>query len=204
MPDERYSMSFTTGALLPRESLRVVELYARMGDWQAVRKAVAAGNLLQMRTTNASVRLTREVISRLKLLTEAQRGLLLAGSPEDQRGVLWLALCKRYRFIYDFAVEVLHEKFLRLDLHLDPAEYERFFERKAQWHAEVEAVTPATRKSQRRKLFQAMSEAGILDAARNIVPALLSRDLAVAIAADSPDYFALYPVSQREIAQWTS
>lgn len=204
MPDERYSMSFTTGALLARESLRVAELYAGMGDWQAVREAVAAGNLLQMRTTNASVRLTREVISRLKLLTEAQRGLLLAGSPEELRGVLWLALCKRYRFIYDFAVEVLHEKFLRLDLHLDPAEYERFFERKAQWHAEVEAVTPATRAKQRQVVFKAMTEAGIIDPGFNIVPALLTPALAAAIAADSPDHFALYPARERDIAQWTS
>ena len=50
MNSPRYSMSFTTGALLYRESLVIVELYAQLADWKAVRDQVLAGNLLQMRT----------------------------------------------------------------------------------------------------------------------------------------------------------
>ena len=73
----RYSMSFTTGALLYRESLVIVELYAQLVDWKAVRDQVLAGNLLQMRTANAAERTYREVVSRLKLLTDDQRTLLV-------------------------------------------------------------------------------------------------------------------------------
>ena len=111
MQRPRYSMSFTSGALLYRASLVIAELYAQLADWQAVRDRVLAGNLLQMRTNNASIRVCREVISRLKLLTPAELELLLGGLPDDQRYLLWLALCKRYRFIYDFAVEVIYENF---------------------------------------------------------------------------------------------
>lgn len=202
MQRPRYSMSFTTGALLYRESLVIAELYAHLADWQAVRDLVLADNLLQMRTNNASIRVCREVISRLKLLTPAELDLLIAGLPDDQRYLLWLALCKRYRFIYDFAVEVIYEKFLRLDLQFDPIEYDRFFDRKAEWHPEVENVAPKTRKTQRQMLLQAMREAGVMDADLRIVPALLSPALAAAVAADNPQHFALFPVSQRDVQQW--
>ncbi len=202
MNSPRYSMSFTTGALLYRESLVIVELYAQRADWKAVRDQVVAGNLLQMRTANASVRVCREVVSRLRLLTVAELDLLAGGLPGDQRYLLWLALCKRYRFIYDFAVEVIYEKFLRLDLQLDPAEYDRYFDRKAEWHPEVELVAPRTRKTQRRMLLQAMREAGMIDADLRIIPALLSPDLIAAVAGDDPQHFALFPISQRDIQQW--
>jgi predicted NAD-dependent protein-ADP-ribosyltransferase YbiA (DUF1768 family) len=66
MSRPRYSMSFTTGALLYRESLLVAERYVQLEEWIAVRDKVVAGNLLQMRTPNASQRVCREVISRLR------------------------------------------------------------------------------------------------------------------------------------------
>ena len=109
---------------------------------------------------------------------------MIGGLPDDQRYLLWLALCKRYRFIYDFAVEVIYERFLRLDLQFEPAEYDRFFDRKAEWHPEVENVTPKTRKTQRQMLLQAMREAGVIDAGMRIIPALLSPALVPTPAAD--------------------
>jgi hypothetical protein len=198
----RYSMSFTSGALLYRESLIIAESYRREHDWEAVRATVVRGNLLQMRTANASQRVCREVISRLKLLTPAQLDLLLAGSPADGRSLLWLAFCLRYRFVYDFAVLVLHEKYLRLDLQLDPDEYDRFFARQAEWHAELEQVTPATRAKQRQIVFKTLREAGVADATLHLVPSLLSPALVATITADDPQHFALFPVSQRDIQQW--
>jgi hypothetical protein len=202
MQHPRYSMSFTTGALLYRESLVIAELFAKLADWQAVRDRVLGGNLLQMRTPHAAERTYREVASRLKLLTDDQRTLLVQGSPDEQRCLLWLAMCKRYRFIYDFAVDVLHEKYLRLDLQLDPAEYDRYFARKAEWHPEMENVTPKTRDKQRQVVLKTLREAGLLDGELRLIPALLSPTLVAAIAADDPQHFVLFPVSQRDIQQW--
>jgi hypothetical protein len=50
-----------------------------------------------------------------------------------------------HRFIHEFAVYVLHEKHLRLDLDLTYDDYDAFYNDKAEWHPEVENVTPATR-----------------------------------------------------------
>ena len=197
--DNRYSMSFTTGTLLYRESLIVANLWEELGDWDAVRERVIGDNLLQMRTLNASKRIYREIASRLKRLTPAQLELLRTGTREEQNHMLWLAVCKRYRFIYDFAVEVTREKFLRLDFQLDYHDYDIFFSNKAEWHPEVANVAASTRQTQRRYVFKMMREADLLSEDNQILPAMLTPREIEAIAADAPAHLAVYPVPATEI-----
>ena len=189
----KYSMSFTSGTLLPRESLVVAELFAELNDWDAVRERIVAGNLLQMRTDNASRRITSEVTSRLKTLSGDELSLLCEGSRDEQRLLLWLAVCKRYRFIYDFAVEVVREKFLRLDMTLTHEEYDIFFNKKAEWHPEVEGVAPSTQAKQRQVVFKMLREADLLLDDGCIQPPIFTLRLIEAIRADDPAYFAIYP-----------
>ena len=42
----------------------------------------------------------------------------MEGTIQEQKQILWFAICKRYAFIREFAIEVLHEKYLRLDYEL--------------------------------------------------------------------------------------
>ncbi|MFW6184614.1 MAG: DUF1819 family protein [Chloroflexota bacterium] len=202
MTEEPYSMSFTTGTLLYHESLTVAELYEELGDWGAVRERVVDGNLLQMRTFNSSKRVCNEVISRLRELTPVQRALLREGTRQEQNYLLWLGVCKRYRFIYEFAVTVVREKFLRLDLALGYEEYDLFFHDKAEWHPEVEAVAESTRSKQRQVIFKMMREAELLSPENVILPAMLSPALIEAIARDQADYLAIYPVSGADVSEW--
>lgn len=198
----KYSMSFTSGTLLPRESLVVAELFAELAEWDAVRDRIVAENLLQMRTDNASRRITREVTSRLKTLTGDELSLLCEGSRDEQRLLLWLAVCKRYRFIYEFAEEVLREKFLRMDLILIHEEYDIFFNKKAEWHPEVERVAPSTQAKQRQVVFKMLREADLLGNNGRIQPAILTPRLIETIQADDPALFAIYPVSEHDIKAW--
>jgi len=197
-----YSMSFTSGTLLYRESVVTAEVHAQEENWETVRKKIVDGNLLQMRTANASARITCEVVSRLKLLTGEQLALLREGSYGEQVLLLWLAVCKRYRFIYDFAVQVLHEKFLRLDLTLSGEEYDIFFNRMAAWHAEVERVAPSTQAKQRQVVLKMLREADLLSADGQILPAICTPRLIAVIQADDPAHFALLPVSEYDIQRW--
>jgi hypothetical protein len=198
-----YSMSFTSATLAYRESITVAETYMQLGEWNGVRDKVNSENLLQMRTSNATRRICREVISRLKQLTPAQLEFVLHGTRPEQNYVLWLALCKRYRFIYDFAVEVLREKYLRLNPALTPEDYDAFFYRKAEWHPEVERVPDVTRNKQRRFLYHALRDAELISKDHHILPALLTPALAAAIKADDPAHFTIYPVSDLDIREWT-
>ena len=200
----RYNLSFTSGAILYRESLTVTELFGELGDWEAVRERVIDDNLLQMRTLSASKRIFHEVSSRLKNLTPTELALLRTGAPQEQRHMLWLAICKRYRFIYDFAVEVVREKFIRLDFDLFYDDYDVFFNHKAEWHPEVEGIAESTRKKLRQVLFKMMREVNILTRDDQIVPAILTPREIDVIAADSPSYLLAFPVSPTEIQEWLS
>lgn len=198
----RYSMSFTSGALLHQETLTIADLYGEIQDWGSVRRAVLEGNRLQMRTANASQRLYREIVARLKLLTSGEFELVRQGSPPEQAYVLWLAICKRYRFIHDFAAEVVREQYLRFDFELKPEAYDLFFTRKAEWHPEVEAVTPATRSKQRQVIFRMLREAQLVGGDQRIIPALLTPGLIDAIRADDPAHFVIYPISEMDLQRW--
>ena len=155
-------MSFTSAALACRESIVAAKMYQVTGDWNAVRNKVVAENLLQMRTSNASKRICREVVSRLKLLTPTELEIVIDGARLEQSYALWLAVCKRYRFIYDFAVDVLREKYLRLSLELTLDDYEAFFNAKAEWHPEVDRIPDPTRDKQRQFLYSTLREAELL------------------------------------------
>ena len=194
MANTVYSMAFTTAPLLFSETMRVAELLAQTPDWSHVRETVLNDNLLQMRTDNSAKRIFNEISSRLKQLTPGQMALLLAGSLREQNYLLWLAFCKRYQFVYEFAAEVVREKLLRLDMSLPYEEYDLFFHNKAEWHPEVERVAEATRKKQRQFLFRIMREAELLTDRHEIVPAVLSSQLTAVIQADNPAHLSIFPV----------
>ena len=202
MATDKYIMSFTAGALLSRESITVAELYREIGDWDAVRAKAISENRLQMRTLSASRRIFREVSTRLKHLTPAEMEFLLEGSHQEQNYLLWLGICKWYRFIHEFAVEVVREKYLRLDLDLTYDEYDAFFNDKAEWHPEVERLAPSTRVKQREVVFRMMRETELLTRQRRIIPAMLTPHLIELIARDSPNCLAIYPVSDLAVKEW--
>jgi len=101
MSNDRYSMSFITGSLFRHESVKLAALYIDLGDWNSVRDKVIAENLLQTRTLNTLKRVCLEVISRLRTLSPGELECLVEGSHQEQAYLLWLAVCRRYRFIAD-------------------------------------------------------------------------------------------------------
>jgi hypothetical protein len=107
-----YEMSFSTGGLFLSESVKLAQSHQSLGEWDRVREQALLENLLQVRTRSPAFRVLREVISRLKCLTTDESALLLEGDSQEQRVLLWIAVCRRYTFTGEFAVEVLRERFL--------------------------------------------------------------------------------------------
>ena len=177
MTNDKYCMSFTTGGLFHHESLNLAVLYLDIEDWNTVRQKVMAENLLQARTLNTSRRVCREIISRLKTLDAGELDLLVASNPREQGYLLWLAVCRRYRFIADFAVEVMRERFITLKTDLTHADFDAFFNRKSEWYAELDQLRSTTRNKLRQVLFKMLREADLLTANNMIKAALLSSGL---------------------------
>lgn len=199
MNNNRYSMSFTTGSLFHRESVKLAELYLEFKDWNAVRDNVLSLNLLQARTLNTSRRVCREIISRLKNLSSNEMSLLVEANPQEQGYLLWLAICRRYRFIADFAIEVLRERYITLKADLSYEDFDSFFNKKSEWHAELEEIRPTTRNKLRQVLFKILREADLLTANNTINSAMLSHRILEAILHSNRRDVLFFPAFESDL-----
>jgi hypothetical protein len=111
------------------------------------------------------------------LLSPAELDLLRCGTLEEQRALLWIAVCRRYPFIAEFAVQVLRERYLSLQPDLQYPDFDAFFNRQADWHPELERLTPSTRQKLRQILFKMLKESALLVGDQLINPPLLSARL---------------------------
>jgi hypothetical protein len=199
MKNGRYSMSFTTGSLYHRESVNLAELYIEFKDWNVVRDKVLSVNLLQARTLNTSKRVCREIISRLKNLSSNELSLLVEANPQEQGYLLWLAICRRYRFIADFAIEVLRERYITLKSDLSYEDFDSFLNKKSEWHSELDEIRPTTRNKLRQVLFKILREAGLLTAKNTINAAMLSQRTLEAIPHDKRRDILFFPAFESDL-----
>jgi hypothetical protein len=203
MRNRKYSLSFTTGSLFHRESVKLATLYLDLGDWDFVRDQVIAENLLQTRTLNTLKRVCREIVSRLKTLSVREMDFLVEAHHQEQAYLLWLAVCRRYRFIADFAVEVLRERYITLKTDLTHEDFDSFFNRKSEWHSELDEISPATRSKLRQVLFKILRDADLLTANNRINAALLSPRLLEVIHQGSGRDVLYFPVFESDVKGMT-
>ncbi len=195
-------MSFTTGSLFHRESVKFAELYLELGSWDATRSHIIHQNVLQARTLNTSKRICPEVISRLKTMSSQELSFLVETNSKDQAYLLWLAVCRRYRFIADFAVEVIRERFISLKTDLNYVDFDSFFNRKSEWHVELDEIQSSTKIKLRQVLFKMLREADLLTENHLINAANLSPNLIEAIyQADRQEimYFPLFESNLKDM-----
>ena len=197
-------MSFTAGSLFHRESVSLAKLYLDCRDWNVVRDVVIADNLLQARTLNTLKRVCREVLSRIQTLSYDTLEFFVEGNSQEQGYLLWLAICRRYNFIADFAVEVLRERYISLKTDVTYDDFDSFFNRKSEWHCELDDLTQTTREKLRQILFKMLRQADLLAANNTINAAMLSpRLLELILQGDSRDilYFPVNESYLRRIAR---
>ncbi|MBF0105435.1 MAG: DUF1819 family protein [Deltaproteobacteria bacterium] len=195
MTKHKYIMSFTTGGLFYNESIKIVSVFLQIHDWDAVREKVLIDNLLQTRTIAAAKRICREIVFRLRLLSDEEIRLLVEGSRQDQVQVLWVAVCRRYKLIKEFMVEVVREKYLGMDYQLKHEDYDKFYNRKAEWNAGLEHQTAATQKKQRQVLFRMMQEADLLTKDNTITGQIFAPRFVKVMSNSKQEIVDMFPVN---------
>ena len=196
---DRYKLSYTGVSLAVSASVTLAKEYLQHKDWEKVRERVWDENLLKARTKSSIQRVYQEIWPRLDQLSEEQLELLVEGNLQEQKRLLWYAICKRYDFIREFAVEVIYEKFLRLDYELTEFDYRAFYNRKADWHPELDEITETTQTKMRTRLFWMLQETGIISEDNRIIPVKLSRRVVDLLASDSPEELRIFPVDMNGI-----
>lgn len=198
----RYRLSFTTGGLFVREAPMIATCYHSQRDWRTTRDKVRNENLLQVRTTAAATRISKEVTARLEQLEEDEINALLDSSRRDQGHLLWVAACRRYTFIREFAIEVLREHHLSLRRELSFGDFDSFYNSKALWHSELDELAQSTQLKLRQNLFRMMREADLISEMHVIQPALLSPHVAELLARRGGEDLMIFPISDSEIQRW--
>jgi hypothetical protein len=113
---------------------------------------------------------------RLVTLSDAETAFLIEQADHaDRQGLLWLASCRAYRFIRDFAVEVIRERYLSYHYDVPLESFDILLDAKAEWDSHLASLTSSTRLKLRQVLFRIMREAGVISQAGQIQGALLSR-----------------------------
>lgn len=191
----RYALSFTSGTLLTREAVIAVPLYLDSGDWDIVRDLLRMENLLQARTRSSGIRLAREVVQRLAALSGEELELLRDASPGERAHLMWVAACRHYIFIGEFAEEVVRERFLLLTPELNYGEFDSFVHRKTLWHPELAEVKDSTLRKLRSTLFRMMTEADLL-VNGEIVTAALSTRVREVLDVQKPSDVRFFPTGE--------
>ena len=190
---ERYALSFTSGALLSREAVIAAPLYLRERDLARVRELIRENNLLQSRTISSGFRLAREVAQRLAVLTDSELELLIEATATERGHLMWVAACRRYTLIGDFAEEVVRERFILLTPTLSYDDFDSFVRGKALWHSELAEIKDSTMQKIRSTLFQMLTEAGLLSERGDILQVVPSERVIDALDVSRPSDVRFLP-----------
>jgi len=199
---ERYKLSFTTGGLFLRESEDAIARFMRLGNWEDARAEMLRENALQVRTTAAAVRISKEVISRLEMLDSHELQFWVDGSNIDKSYLLWSAVCRRYLFVREFASEVLREHFVLLRREISIADFDAFFNSKALWHEELDQLAQSTHHKLRQNLFRMLRDAGFISESHRILQAMPSAELVQLLVKKGAEELLIFPVSDLDIKRW--
>lgn len=192
-------MSFTTGGLFHQESIKLAVLYLELRNWNVARDKVISSNLLQTRTLSTSKRICREIISRLKTFELLELDFLVRAGFQEQGYLLWISVCRRYKFIAEFAVEVLRERYIGLITDLSHEDFDSFYNKKAEWHDELDQIKPTTRNKLRQVLFRILREADLLSANNTINTAMLSPELLEIVSSSNHQSILFFPAFESDL-----
>lgn len=193
---ERYRLGFTSGSLMTLEGVAAAGTYNETHNWEDVRSRLTAVNALQARTAASSARRIREVIQRLAELTDAELETVASGTSTEVNHLMWVAACRRYTLIGEFAEEVLRERFLTLSETVTHDDFDTFLLAKTIWHDEIAELKTSTTRKLRANMFRMLVEAGLLGDDGRIIPALLSERVTNLMDARTPSDLRFFPVRQ--------
>lgn len=163
-----------------------------------VRQQALDDNVLYIRTQSANVRMVSEVLKRLSTLSDQEIQFLADPDTmaDDYRALMWVAMCRYYALVGQFAHEVLRDHYLLGMTTVTRNDYDRFILDKAMWHQELEELSSTTAAKLRSNLFKAMMEAGLIEQhSDTLLPSLLSRSV-TGILEKRPESFLYFPLRE--------
>jgi hypothetical protein len=194
-----YKMSFSTGGLFLNETLAVARLHVAGEPWSVTISRALTEGATSLPKAASQRRTLREIVNRLSTLTDMERDYLLTEADRgDQLALLWLATCRAYRFVREFATDVLRERYLSFQLDLPLESFDILFAAKAEWDDGLASISPSTRAKLRQVLFRMMREAHVISDDSRIQSAIVSSRLRAMLEQECPADLVLFPGLARD------
>ena len=189
-----YRMSFSVGGLMLNESLVIAHGYRPGESWASARERLLAQGASSLPKLASQTRALREVYDRIGHLSDAERQYLLAEADRaEQQVMMWLAVCRTYRFVREFAVEVINERYQSWRLDLGHEVFDRFLAEKAESDPGLAELSASTCAKLRQVLFRILREAGLRRVEGRIQPIWLSGRMKRLIEERNPADLRVFP-----------
>lgn len=173
----RYRLSFGTGNAYINESNLILKKYLENKDWKETEKYSIENNILQTNSLSSAKRIFREISLRLKSLSNEEQEFFIISNYLDQSILIWIAICRTYKFIGDFATMIISEKFNSYQIELDYNDFNYFYEQQKVLYKELNSLKDSTRKKLRQVIFKIMKDLNIVSKKKEITPLLPSIEL---------------------------
>ena len=173
----KYRLSFGTGNAYINESNMILKKYLENKDWKEAEKYSIENNILQTNTLSSTKRIFREISLRLKSLSHQEQEFFIRSNYLDQSILIWIAICRTYKFIGDFASMIISEKFSSYQIELDYNDFNYFYEQQKVFYEELNSLKDSTRKKLRQVFFKIMKDLNIISKTKEITPLLPSKEI---------------------------
>ena len=187
-------MSFSVGGLMLNESLVIAQAYRPGETWACARERLLAQGTSSLPKLASQTRALREVYDRIGHLFDTERHYLSAEADRaEQQAIVWLAVCRTYRFVHEFAVEVISERYQSWRLDLGHEVFDRFLAEKAESDSGLAELSPSTCAKLRQVLFRILREASLISIDGRIQPIWFSGRMKRLIEDSNPADLRVFP-----------
>jgi hypothetical protein len=177
-----------------RESMALAQEYRQGETWAEARERLLSEGVSTLPKLASQTRVLREIFDRIGQLTEAERGYLLERADRlEQQALMWLAVCRTYRFVREFTVEVIVERYQSWRFDLGHDVFDRFLAEKAEIDQGLAELSLSTCAKLRQVLFRIMRESEVLSSEGKIQPVWLSARMKSLIEETSPADLLIFP-----------
>ena len=159
-----YTMSFTVGGLFLFEGIELARLRVTCASWEEVRQTAPDDVFVAKGGASSVKRIRNEVIGRLATLTPDEITHLASSGMTDARALMWIAACRKYRILAEFAHEVLDERLRTYQPEIRMTDFDALMDAKGMNAVEIARLAPSTRVRLRSGAFRMLREAELLDA----------------------------------------
>lgn len=197
-----YNLSFTAGAAMLMETHAIAQVFMECdGNWATTKKRVFDENVMQKEKLSSTSRYFALIKQRLECLTSDEINLLVNSPVAIQRQMVLLAICKAYRFIYDFINEIVRDTYFNRYEKISKTSFNEFFNEKKYEHPELEKVTEKSVGKMRQVLFHILEQTELIEDTNSglIRRPYLNNSVEQAIVKDDPLLLAVFLYSNSEI-----